>query len=118
MPYCPKCGNKVEENMNICPNCGAPLSGGTHNQSTLPPEEKETQKKPEKYQTSDYSFIGFLVGGLVLVTVGVFALIDLTYPNFLSPTQDLTAMLLTIGVIIILAAIYIAARARRHFHSS
>jgi hypothetical protein len=125
MPYCPKCGNKVDENVTICQNCGAPLSGGTPNQpSTSPPakpENAETQekhegaKKSEKHEKSDNSFIGFLVGGLILITVGVFALIDLTSPNFLSPTQDLAAMLLIIGVIIIIAAIYIATRVFRHF---
>ena len=24
MPYCPKCGNKVEETMAFCPKCGTP----------------------------------------------------------------------------------------------
>ena len=125
MPYCPKCGNKVEENVTVCPNCGAPLSGVILNQpSTLSPakpENTETQekhegaKKSETCEKSDYSFVGFLVGGLILITVGVFALIDLTSPNFLSPTEDLAAMLLIIGIIIIIAAIYIATRTFKHF---
>ena len=28
MNYCPKCGNKVEENITYCPNCGARLEEG------------------------------------------------------------------------------------------
>ena len=28
MKYCPKCGNKVDENITYCPNCGARLEEG------------------------------------------------------------------------------------------
>ncbi len=28
MNYCPKCGNKVDENITYCPNCGARLETG------------------------------------------------------------------------------------------
>lgn len=28
MNYCPKCGNKVDENITYCPNCGARLEEG------------------------------------------------------------------------------------------
>ena len=35
MPYCPKCGRQVEENVLYCPNCGASLTQQT-TQSTFP----------------------------------------------------------------------------------
>ena len=25
MPFCPKCGKQVPEDMNVCPHCGNPL---------------------------------------------------------------------------------------------
>ena len=27
MPFCPKCGREVTEDMNVCPYCGNPLKG-------------------------------------------------------------------------------------------
>jgi hypothetical protein len=131
MPYCPKCGSKVDENMAFCPTCGASLKGAPQAPPAaappMPPRNEKDEKsreksekhtggeKGEKPEKADYSFVGFLVGGLVLVTIGVFALLDLAYPGVLNSTTDLAAMLLIIGVIIIIAAIYIATRARRRF---
>jgi len=118
--------------MVFCPHCGTSLKETASTQmpptQTPPPaytryhrDEKESEKhneKGEKHQgekpeKADFSFVGFLVGGLILVTIGVFALLDLTYS--FNSTQALAAMLLVIGAIIIIAAIYVATRARRHF---
>ena len=125
MSYCPICGNKVDETMVFCPHCGASLKG-TETPSQAPTtqpyryeksEKKEKHEKHEhpdkgqKQEKSEYSFLGYLIGGLILITIGVFALIDLTNPR--NSSQDLAAMLLVIGVIIIVGAIYIATTARK-----
>ncbi len=133
MSYCPKCGNKVDETMAFCPHCGASLKG-TSTPGQTPPtqpyqyekaeknEKREKQEKRaqpekgEKQEKSEYSFVGYLIGGLILITIGIFALIDLTNP--LNSSQDLAAMLLIIGVIIIVGAIYIAITARKRFPST
>jgi len=130
MSYCPKCGNKVEETMVFCPRCGASLKG-TATPGQAPPiqpyryekaekndrrDMREHPEKGEKQEKSEYDFVGYLIGGLILITIGVFALLDLTSP--LNSSQDLAAMLLIIGVIIIVGAIYIATRARKHFPST
>ncbi len=124
MSYCPKCGNKVDETMVFCPHCGTALKG-TATPNQVPPtrpyhyeknERSETREHPEKgekQEKNEHGFIGFLMGGLILMTVGVFALLDLTNP--LNSSQDLAAMLLVIGVIIIVGAIFIATRARKWF---
>jgi uncharacterized membrane protein YvbJ len=114
MGYCPKCGNKVEETMVFCPLCGASLKGA-ETPSQAPPaqsyrdekqEKKQNPEKSEKHEKIEYGFVGYLVGGSVLITIAVFALLDLTHPS--NSSQDLAAMLLIIGVIIIIAAIYVA----------
>ncbi len=133
MSYCPKCGNKVDETMVFCPRCGASLKG-TAAPGQVPPtqpyrnekaeknerrekqEKREQPEKGEKQEKSEYGFIGYLIGGLILITIGVFALLDLTNP--LNSSQDLAAMLLVIGVIIIIGAIYIAMTARKRFPST
>jgi uncharacterized membrane protein YkgB len=133
MSYCPKCGNKVDETMVFCPRCGASLKGTTtpgqatpnqpyryekaeKNEKREKHEKREHPEKGEKQEKSEYSFVGYLVGGLILITIGVFALLDLTSP--LNSSQDLAAMLLIIGVIIIVGAIYIATTARKRFPST
>lgn len=131
MSYCPKCGNKVDETMAFCPRCGASLKV-TAPPSQAPPaqpyhrrdeksEKNEKQEKQEKDQRSEkgeknekgeQGFIGYLIGGLILITIGAFTLINLMNP-FFSTGQNWAIMLLIIGVIIIIGAIYVATVARK-----
>jgi uncharacterized membrane protein YvbJ len=129
MSYCPKCGNKVDETMVFCPRCGTSLKG-TATPGQEPPtqpylsekaeknENGEMSNRPEKGEKkakNEYGYVGYLIGGLILITIGVFAVLDLTSP--LNSSQDLAAMLLIIGIIIIVGAIYIATRERKQFSS-
>jgi uncharacterized membrane protein YvbJ len=124
MSYCPKCGNKIEERMVFCPHCGTSLKGAATPSQAPPvqPYQKEKQEKNqnpekgEKHEKSEYDFVGYLVGGLILITIAAFALLDLTHPA--NSSQDLAAMLLVIGVIIIIAGIYVATAARKRFPST
>ena len=114
LSYCPKCGTKVEETMIFCPVCGTSLKVATTTSPAQPAqpnqnEKQETNQNPEKgekHEKSEYGFVGYLAGGSILITIAVFALLDLTHPS--NSAQDLAAMLLTIGVIIIIAAVYMA----------
>jgi uncharacterized membrane protein YvbJ len=129
MSYCPKCGNKVDETMAFCPRCGTSLKGPTTGQpAPAQPyrrEEKaeknekqekneQPEKKGEKQEKTEHGFIGFLIGGLILITVGVFALLDLSNPSF-SSGQNFAVMLLIIGLIIIAGAVFVALSSRKHF---
>ncbi len=76
-------------------------------------EKNQNPEKVEKHEKSEYGFVGYLVGGSILITIAVFALLDLTHPS--NSSQDLAAMLLIIGVIIIIAAIYVAITIRKRF---
>jgi hypothetical protein len=127
MSYCPKCGNKVDETMTFCPRCGASLKAAAPNQAPPPAqpyrrrdekseknekqEKNQHQEKGEKGEKGEQGFIGFLIGGLVLITIGAFTLLQLT--NALSSGQNWAIMLLVIGVIIIVGAVYVATVAKR-----
>ena len=121
MSYCPKCGNKIEETMVFCPHCGASLKGAaTPNQATPAQvyrdekqEKNQNPEKVEKHKKDEYAFLSYLVGGLILITIATFALLDLSHPS--NSSQDLAAMLLTIGVIIIVAGIYVATTTGKFF---
>jgi uncharacterized membrane protein YvbJ len=117
MPYCPKCGNQVDENMTFCPRCGSPLK--THAQAQQAPvyrrrdeksEKNEKDEKNEKGEKGEQGFVGWLIGGLILIIIGIFSL--------LSASGYLTGatwpfMLVLIGIVIIIAAAYIATTAKR-----
>ena len=132
MSYCPKCGNKVDETMAFCPRCGTSLKAPTPGQPAPPQlyqrnekaEKNEKQEKQEKNQhpektekqeKNEHGFVGYLVGGLILIIIGVFSLLDLSGTHFTS--GDFAIMLLLIGIIIIIAAVYVAMTSRKHFPS-
>jgi uncharacterized membrane protein YdbT with pleckstrin-like domain len=127
MPYCLKCGTKVEESMTFCPNCGTQLKGDTPSTATAPePSQKQekaeetlTQQKPagsdkgKRQEKAEHGFIRYLVSGLILITVGVSAILELTNPAIASGTL-LAIVLLTIGLIVILGSVYYALSGRKH----
>jgi len=135
MPYCLKCGVKVEEAMTFCPNCGTQLKTvsqlasdpvASPNAAPVPnptPQPKaETNvpsKKPElppylKPQgRADRGFIKYLAAGLILVTVGASMILELTNPQ-LASGEYLALTLFIIGLIVILSAVYAAFSGRHH----
>ena len=131
MSYCPKCGNKIDETMAFCPHCGATLKGTTTGQAAPAQpyrridekseknekqEKQEKNKHPEKsekQEKGEHGFVGFLIGGLILITIGLFAL--LRFSGYFTSGESWAVMLLVIGVIIIVAAIYLATVARKHY---
>jgi cation transport ATPase len=129
MSYCPKCGNKVDDTMAFCPRCGAALKGAPMGQAVPPaqpyPRDEKTEKNEknekdekhesrEKQEKGERGFVGYLVGGLILITFGLFAVIQISNPGMLGGAQSWALMLLVIGVIIIIGAVYVAMTARRH----
>ena len=124
MSYCLKCGNKVDDTMTFCPKCGTQLKDTAPSQAQSTPstepskeqkepeagtkqEKNEVPKQAEKPKKAEYGFVWYLVAGLVLITTGVFLILELTN-SALTPSQYLVAMLLTIGIIVVIAAIYVA----------
>jgi len=112
--------------MVFCPRCGASLKGAPV--SPVPPaaprdekseknekqekkEKDEDVEKREKNEKGEQGFVGFLIGGLILITLGLFSLLRFT--GFYTSGEGWAVMLLIIGVIIIIGAIYVALIARR-----
>jgi hypothetical protein len=129
MSYCPKCGNKVDETMVFCPRCGTSLKAAPSGQPTpVPPqpyqrrdekseknekqEKNNRQEKGEKQEKGERGFIGYLIGGLILITLGLFSVLQIS-GYFVDSGQTWAIMLLIIGVIIIFGAIYVALGARK-----
>ena len=127
MLYCPKCGNKVEENMTFCPRCGAPLKAEAPVQAAPAPapqrgekaekgekqekHEKQEPEKGEKHEKGEYGFIGWLIGGVVLILIGFLAL--LRFGGYLASGLEWALFLLIVGVIVIIAAVYLTTMARK-----
>ncbi|MDR0493341.1 MAG: zinc ribbon domain-containing protein [Nitrososphaerota archaeon] len=133
MTVCPQCSNPTEDTMTFCPICGVPLNHTEDPSQTEPSssaqepyqwegnteksEEAQEQKKqdgPEKQEKVERGFLGYLIGGLILITFGVFAVIQISSPNTANTGQNWAIMLLLIGIIIITSAVYMAVIARRH----
>ena len=130
MSFCPKCGNKVDENMVFCPHCGTSLKSIPPNPPAPAPaqpyrrrdekseknEKQEKQQSPEKgerQEKGETGFIGYLIGGLILITLGLFSVLQLSGYFTIDSGQSWAVMLLIIGVIIIIGAIYVALIARK-----
>jgi len=132
MAYCPKCGNKVDETtMTFCPRCGAAL-GAAASASTPPQsryqqnekgekqekqekgekQEKNEWEKGEKHEKAEFSFIGWLIGGLILIFIGALYFLNLHF-RLVNPTMAWAFFLLVIGVIIIAVGAYLGMKARR-----
>jgi len=131
MSYCPKCGTKVSDEMSFCPNCGAALKveQPPAPAEAAPPraekaekhekrekeekEEREKKEKTEKREKREFGYIGSLVGGLILIFVGLMFYLTVTE---MFPVRALwTFLIVIIGIVIIVGAVYAAMMAsRRH----
>jgi rRNA maturation protein Nop10/uncharacterized membrane protein len=125
MQFCLKCGNKVDDTMTFCPNCGTRLKGAAPSQAspTEPSEghEKAVEKheypeKAGKQGKAEHDFVYFLASGLILITISVFAILELTNPALMSG-QYLVIMLVVIGLIVVLSAVYAAFSGRKSLSS-
>jgi hypothetical protein len=116
LSYCPKCGNKIDENMTFCPKCGAALKGAqTQPQAQVqaPPtyrrhdEKGEKGEKGEKREKREHPYIGPLIGGLVVLFLGVWFYLEAA--GIVTPPDSRYTsafIFIIIGVVIIIAAIY------------
>jgi F0F1-type ATP synthase assembly protein I len=134
MPKCPKCGSEVDEKMAFCPKCGTALRmeqpppsreewrtkrrewrerRREERRQSMQAEKREKEEKWEKREKHEFTFLGPLIGGLVLIILGAFLYFWIVGGL---GTELLGAVLLVIvGVIIIGFAVYsIVVAERRH----
>ena len=122
MPYCHKCGSKVSETMTFCPQCGASLKATERSQPmhteyyrNEKAEKQEKQEKHEKdekmekgeqhekYEKHEYSILGPLVGGFILILVGF--MLYLTVSGFINVRSLWPFFLIIVGSLVILAVL-------------
>ncbi len=114
--------------MVFCPRCGASLKGAP-TPGPVPPtppyqkrdekaekneekqEKNQNPEKGEKNEKGERGFIGYLIGGLILITIGLFSILSI---SGIWSGESWAIMVLLIGVIIIIGAVYVALVARRH----
>ena len=108
MSYCSKCGNKVEENMAFCSKCGAPLK---LRDTTAVPILTQRIEKAEKQEKGECGFLGWLIGGLILITIGLLA--TLQFAKIIPTGTMIPSVLLIIGIIVIISALYFVILARK-----
>jgi uncharacterized membrane protein YvbJ len=127
MSYCPKCGNKVDETMTFCPRCGASLKmeQPSAQAATVPPatyrrqekseknekNEKNEPEKGEKHEKGGSSHIGWLIGGIVIIILGLIAYSRAA--GFFESQFEGPIVLLIVGVAVIVVAIWLSTTARR-----
>jgi uncharacterized membrane protein YvbJ len=135
MSYCPKCGTEVSEEMTFCPKCGAALKV-EQLPAEAPPapyraekaekhekrekrekgekaERPEKREKAEKHEKREFSYVGSLIGGLILIFIGLMFYLALT--TSVSWAAAGAFMVVIIGILIIVGAVYAAMMAtRRH----
>jgi len=127
MVYCPKCGNEVDEAMAFCPRCGAPLKATGPVQATpvrprnekaekgekQEKQEKQEPEKGEKQEKGQFGYVGWLIGGLILIIIGFLALLQIS--NIIPSGISWALVLLIVGVIVIISAVYFASMARKRY---
>ena len=121
MPFCPKCGAEIHEEMAFCPKCGAPSKAEMPPAEAVAPEryrrekeekaekakkrEKEEKgERPEKYEKREVSAIGPLIGGLFLIFLGLALYLQVMGYRIWEFAGAL--FLVIVGIIIIIAGIY------------
>jgi hypothetical protein len=126
MPYCQKCGSEVKEDMTFCPQCGATLkvteprpperyrSEKAEKQEKHEKHEKEEKmekgEQPEKYEKKEYSVLGPLIGGFILILAGF--MFYLAVAGVINLRSIFPFFLIIIGAIVILGVSIGAVRAR------
>jgi H+/gluconate symporter-like permease len=120
MPYCHKCGSEVKKEDLFCPNCGTSLKVGesmpymytkpsrgekAEKQEKQEKEEKnEKDEQQEKREKQEFSILGPLIGGAILILIGFMSY--LTISGMLNWRSIAPFILIIIGAIIIIGVIF------------
>ena len=120
--------------MTFCPRCGASLKMEAPARPAAPSQptyrrnekaekqekgekkEKNEPEKGEKHEKGEFGFIGWLIGGLVLIFIGAMYFINMQYSWF-NTSMGWAMFLLVIGVVIIFVGVYVSMNARKRHPS-
>jgi uncharacterized membrane protein YvbJ len=123
MPYCPKCGSKVTEDMTFCPKCGSSLQAApSAQQKPAAPargekgekhEKEEKGEKKEKPEKGGFWLAGLIIGGILLIIIGFISFLNIS--GLIRREFASAITIVIIGAVIILGAIYaFVVAGRRH----
>ena len=90
-----------------------PYRRNEKNEKNEKQEKNQRNEKREKQEKGEYGFIGWLIGGIVIVAVGIFAFANSI--GYITSAIQSAAILIVIGVALILVAIWASMRARKRF---
>ena len=100
MPYCPRCGNEVDEDADYCTKCRAPLKEGVQYRRVRRRNEKgEKNEKDEKDEKGEDDKYGPIIGGLIITWLGTLLLLQ--NQNIIRGSDFGGFFLMGIGVILI-----------------
>ena len=122
MPYCPKCGNQIDESMTFCPKCGASLK---EQQPTTTPtaiptaphygrhEKTEKNEKREKNEKGENRYIGWLIGGIAVVIIGIISYLGATGFHLVESEYEGPVTVIVIGVLLVCVAVWFSIKAKK-----
>lgn len=110
LPFCPKCGAEVSDDVAFCPKCGnqisvSPAAVGRRYARGEKEEKREKGEKEEKHEKEEKPSdrTGPLVGGLILIWLGItFYLVQARYIGW---NEWWSYFLIGIGVVLIVQAV-------------
>lgn len=130
MPYCYKCGSEVKEEDTFCPQCGVNLKAeaptppapfeyhyrseksekGEKHEKNEKEEKMEKGEQAEKYESRQYSVLGPLIGGFILILVGFVFYFAVT--GVLDFSSIFPFVLIVVGAVVILGVVAAAFMAK------
>ena len=110
MTFCPRCGASLK----VSPTPAAPVPPPVYRNEKSEKGEKQEKREPEKgekHEKGEYGFIGWLVGGVIIILFGLLAYAEAT--GMITGEMESALVLLGIGVAVIAVAIWLSMTARR-----
>ncbi len=111
--------------MAFCPKCGAPLKApkvSAVEQEARPRRDEKAEKhekhekkeKGEKHEKSEFSYLGLIIGGLILIIIGFTSYLQITGVIDVKVREILWAIfLIAVGIILIFGAFYAMTTAKK-----
>lgn len=103
MPFCKKCGKKVDEREKFCSGCGFPT---TFDQSTSEVWTSDTPRRKKVKKLMMYGLVIMLMGPFVLAIVGLFEMFFVIWSGFTGLYYSPWALASGISTILIGLSIY------------
>lgn len=112
MAFCPKCGASLKVEATTRPAPAPPAYQRGEKAEKGEKHEKNEPEKGEKHEKGEFSYIGWLIGGIIVIIIGISAYLEAI--GYLTGPVQGAVVLLIIGIAIIIVAVWLSTTARRH----